>query len=136
MIERLAAARISDARLRFGPAVMAAMALCALPAAAAAAPNGKALFEERCTACHTVKKSEPANMGPILGGVVGRKVASVPKWAYTPALKAAGGQWTEARLNAFLTDPQKVARGTSMGYQEPSAADRAAIIQHLKTLKP
>lgn len=115
---------------------MAATVLLALPAQAAAALSGKALFEERCAACHTVKRSEPAGMAPPLGGVFGRKVAAVAGWGYSPALKKLGGAWTAARLDAFLTDPQKVARGSSMGYQEPSAADRAAVIQYLKTLKP
>lgn len=136
MNERFVTARKSSLRLQLGSAVIVAAVLATVPAVAVAAPSGKALFEERCTACHTVKRSEPENMGPALGGVVGRKVASVPKFAYTPALKKLGGQWTDARLNAFLADPSKAAPGTSMGYQEAKAADRAAIIQHLKTLKP
>ena len=119
-----------------GWATIAVVLLSASPAPITAAPNGKALFEERCAACHTVKRSEPEGMAPPLGGVVGRKVAGVAGWRYSPALTKLGGAWTVQRLDAFIADPQKVARGTSMGVQEPNPLERAAIIQHLKTLRP
>jgi cytochrome c2 len=47
-------------------------------------------------------------------------------------LKAAGGEWTEERLDAFLAAPSEFAPGTSMTYRVPAAEDRAAIIEFLR----
>jgi cytochrome c2 len=67
----------------------------------------------RCTQCHGLVE-DPALAGPQLGDVEGRRVASVPGFAYSPALQAVRGTWTRARLDAFLADPQSLAPGTTM----------------------
>ncbi|PCD02675.1 cytochrome C class I [Sphingomonas spermidinifaciens] len=100
-----------------------------------AAPDpGKQAFAP-CSACHAVTPNTK-RMGPSLHGVVGRKVAGAPGFAYSPALKAKGGAWTPAALDAFLADPRGWAPGNRMSYpgvKDP--AKRAAIIAYLKTLK-
>jgi len=69
-----------------------------------------------CGACHAVTPDGAALIGPNLFGVVGRAVASVPGFDYSPELKATGGQWTAERIDQFLTDPNAFAPGTRMGF--------------------
>lgn len=96
---------------------------------------GKQAFAP-CAACHGVTAGAK-RVGPTLYGVVGRKVASTPGFAYSPALKAKGATaWTPANLDAFLTDPRAWAPGNKMMYQGiKDPAKRAAIIKYLATLK-
>lgn len=56
-----------------------------------------------------------------------------PRFGYTAALQQAGGRWTPARMDAWLTAPQRFAPGTSMGFAglaDPLA--RADIIAYLQ----
>ena len=103
--------------------------LCAGPAAA---QTGKDLFDQNCASCHSLGRDSSLN-GPSLRGVVWRKIASLPDFAYTPALKSAVGTWTPDRLSQFLKNTQGFAPGTSMFFdiQDPDA--RRAIIKFLET---
>jgi cytochrome c len=89
---------------------------------------GATFFESRCVACHSLDTNR---VGPMLRGVVGRKVASVPGYEYSDALKRVSGRWDVQRLEKWLTDPQSVAPGTKMVFSLASTADRAAVIQYL-----
>ena len=109
-------------------ASLAALAL-SLVAAPAQAADGAQLFNMQCKMCHT-----GGPMGPTLTGVAGGKIAA-KEFAYSPALKAKGGTWTDQNLDAFLAAPSKFAPGTKMMLSVPSAENRTAIIAHLKTLK-
>jgi cytochrome c len=98
--------------------------------------RGEVVFQ-KCYACHSVVPGETGLPGPNLAGVVGRRVASEPGFAYSPALVALAGQggriWTEAALDAFLRAPEEVAPGTAMtlvGLRD--AAERADVIAFLK----
>lgn len=123
--------------LRTSAVLVGACAALAVAAPAfAAAPSGKDLFEDQCAMCHTVKATDTTGAAPPLGGVVGRKVASAPKWKFSPALTKLGGKWDAARVNTFLTNPQKLAPGTTMYFNVEAPAERTAIIKYLGTLKP
>ena len=88
-------------RLVLIAALTAPLALAALPAAAR---DGAALFNAQCKSCHSVTAaSGPA--GPSLKGVVGRKIAGAPGYAYSTGLKAKTGTWGDANLDAFLANP-------------------------------
>jgi cytochrome c len=92
---------------------------------------------QKCYACHSVMPGETGLSGPNLAGVVGRRVASEPGFAYSPALVALAGHggriWTEAALDAFLRAPEEVAPGTAMTFVGLSdAAERADVIAFLK----
>ena len=65
-----------------------AAAAFALPAAAQT-QNGEALYRQQCAACHALAPGS-AKMGPSLNGVVGRKAAALPGYAFSPGLKAIG----------------------------------------------
>lgn len=94
-------------------------------------PPGQALYQAKCGGCHSIDTNR---IGPLHRGVVGRKVASVPGFAYSPALKKLSGVWTGARLDQWLQGPQKLAPGSKMYLTVPDAAQRAGIIAYLKTV--
>ncbi|HXQ14438.1 MAG TPA: c-type cytochrome [Caulobacteraceae bacterium] len=104
------------------------LALAAPPAFAA---TGQDVFNDKCGDCHTV--APPSGTAPALRGVVGRKVASLTDFQYSDALKAKGGTWTEAALDAFIANPKTYAPGTQMTAGAADAADRKAIIDYLKS---
>jgi cytochrome c len=114
--------------------VLAAAMVVALPAAgmAADAEAGKTVFN-KCKACHQADKNA---VGPHLGGIVGRKVASVSDYNYSEALKAKDWTWDEASLDKWIQSPSKDVPGTKMifaGIKDDT--DRANLIEYLKTLK-
>ena len=106
-----------------------AATMLALTAAPALAADGAQLFNMQCKMCHG-----GSTMGPALTGIAGGPVAG-GSFAYSPALKAKGGTWTDANLDAFLKAPTAFAPGTKMMISVPSDESRAAIIGYLKTLK-
>ena len=86
-----------------------------------------------CKVCHKFEKGGAALVGPDLYGVVGRKIASVEGFNYTPALKAHEGVWTYELLDPWLKNPQAFAPGTMMAF--PGIADakkRANVIAFLR----
>ena len=89
-----------------------------------------------CGACHVFTKGGGNGIGPNLFGVVGNKLADVPGFAFSDAMKAKGGVWTPERLNDWLTDPQKFIPGTKMTFAGlPDPQDRADVIKYLESLK-
>ncbi|MBN8280772.1 MAG: PQQ-dependent sugar dehydrogenase, partial [Gammaproteobacteria bacterium] len=65
---------------------------------------GRKLFRSRCAGCHG--EGGQAGTAPTLAGVVGRRVGSLPGFAYSAELAGAGGTWTRERLLAFLSEPR------------------------------
>src|SRR5580692_3105912 len=113
------------------PMRLAVALLLALAAAPASAATGQDVFNDKCAECHTV--DPPSGTAPALKGVVGRKVASLSDFQYSDALKAKGGAWTEAALDAFIANPKAYAPGTQMTAGDADPADRKAIIDYLKS---
>jgi cytochrome c len=100
---------------------------------AAAEPQRAALLFQTCTACHSVLGD---GVGPDLSGIYGKKAASRPDFNYSSAMRASGLVWDEPTLDAFISNPQQLVKGTTMtfpGY--PNAADVDAVVGYLKTLK-
>ncbi|HEY6640934.1 cytochrome c family protein [Povalibacter sp.] len=96
------------------------------------AASGKRLFGQ-CMACHVVKADAPRMMGPNLYGVVGRKAAAVPDFAYSAAMKNSAVVWNEQELGEYLKKPAAFMPGTSMVFfGVPQDQARADIIAYLK----
>ncbi|TDW19854.1 cytochrome c [Rhizobium azibense] len=72
---------------------------------------GEKLFA-RCSACHSVDGQE--KIGPSLAGVVGRKAGSVEGARYSKALVQSQIVWTEQNLDAYLSAPATLVRGTTI----------------------
>jgi cytochrome c2 len=113
-------------------AVAALGATAGLAAQPALAADGAQLFAMQCRVCH---QGASTSMAPSLAGVAGAKIADRQDYAYSPALKAKAGAWTDANLDAFLKSPGAFAPGTKMPVSVPADEGRAAIIGYLHTLK-
>ncbi len=95
--------------------------------------RGEVLFSS-CNGCHRVQDGQTHKIGPDLKGVYGRHAASAAGFAYTDAMRAFDGDWTDKNLDAFLEDPRSFLPGTSMGFKGmPDADKRADIIEYLKS---
>jgi cytochrome c len=90
--------------------------------------RGKALYESRCTACHSLDHSR---IGPAHRGVFGRRAGQVAGFAYSKALRDARVTWTAQALDRWLTDPEAFLPGQKMGYSVKEGQDRADIISFL-----
>ncbi len=101
-----------------------------LAAQAQSAVRGQALFESRCTACHSL---DTHRVGPALQTVVGRKAGTAKDYDYSPALAAASHRWSRPMLLAWLTNPEKVVPGQRMGYRVEDAPDREDLVAYLRT---
>lgn len=111
---------------------MAAAILIASPALAQTgdATKGKIVFV-RCMACHSVDAGVN-RIGPSLAGIVGRPSASVPGFAYSPAMKNAKIRWDAKSLDAFLAKPTAKVPGSKMIFAGlPNPADRSNLIAYL-----
>ena len=78
--------------------------------------------------------SEPMRQGPPLARIVGRAAGKVEGFRYSDGLAKADFTWDEARLDAWLTNPQAVIPGVIMVYRQAKPETRAAIITYLKEL--
>jgi cytochrome c len=107
-----------------------------LPALAKADPKKGEASVALCKVCHSFDKGAPSPIGPNLYGVVGRKIASLEGFNYSPALKAkqSDGDWTFEHLDLWLTNPQAFASGTIMAFPGiPDLHTRADVIDFLRT---
>ena len=107
-----------------------------IPALAKADPKKGEASVALCKVCHSFDKGAPSPIGPNLYGVVGRKIASLEGFNYSPALKAkqSEGDWTFEHLDLWLTNPQAFASGTTMAFPGlPDLHTRADVIDFLRT---
>jgi cytochrome c len=89
---------------------------------------------KKCQACHTVDKGGANGLGPNLYNNMFAKIAHVPGFNYSEALKGHGGNWGWTEMNAWLANPKKFAPGTKMtfaGLSNPE--ERANVIAFLNS---
>ena len=96
---------------------------------AQATARGKELFEKRCGGCHSLDRDKE---GPRLRGVYGRVAGSVDSFQYSDALKQSKITWTEATLDKWLTDTEKLVPDNDMSFHVESSDERGEIIAYLK----
>ena len=86
-----------------------------------------------CIACHTLKADEGPRAGPSLAGIFGRKIATLPGYNYSPALKQLDIVWTPQTVaKLFELGPATYTPGTKMPEQRVGAEDRAALVKFLE----
>ncbi|WP_449470164.1 c-type cytochrome [Sphingobium chungangianum] len=93
--------------------------------------TGKTLYQTKCAGCHSV---DADRIGPRHRDVVGRAVASVPGYNYSPALKKLGGVWTPARLDQWLAGTQKMVPGSRMYLEMDDPTQRRLIVAYLQSV--
>ena len=91
-------------------------------------------FNNACRTCHTTKEGDN-RLGPNLRDILGRKAGSLSGYSYSSAMKDAGFDWNEEKLDRFMAHPDEVVPGNKM---KPygglaSADDRARIIAFLRS---
>jgi cytochrome c len=102
------------------------------PLAAYAGDHGAEVFRA-CVACHTLSEKEVQRAGPTLAGLYGRKIASLPGYRFSDALKGMNIVWTaETVSKLFELGPNTYTPGTKMPEQRiGSAEDRKALTDFL-----
>ena len=115
---------------------LALLASGTLAAQAAGDPvKGKNVYK-RCSVCHTDDTGGGDALGPNLFGVVGRKAATRPGYAYSAPLKASNIVWTEANLTKWSASPGRMVPGTKMFFAGITSKNQQAdLTAYLKTLK-
>ena len=108
------------------------LAALPMPAGAADADRGKAIFERRCTGCHALDIDKE---GPRLSGVFGRAAGSVPTFAYSDVVKKSGVTWDAPSLDKWLTDPDAFIPDSNMAFRVVNADERSSIIAYLKQIQ-
>ena len=96
-------------------------------------PHGARVFRA-CAACHALT-AEGGNMaGPTLHGLFGRRMGSVPGYAYSERLARGDIVWTaETVADVFTRGPDVVTPGTKMPVQRlENASDMAALLRFLE----
>ena len=102
------------------------------PLAAYAGDHGAEVFRA-CVACHTLSPDEGNKAGPTLYGIFGRRIATLPGYNFSPALKKLEIMWTpETVSKLFEVGPEHYTPGTKMPEQTiGSAEDRKALVEFL-----
>lgn len=94
---------------------------------------GQEIFK-KCSACHSSDGSKNT-FGPSLVGVINRKAGTLPRFAYSEALKKSGLTWTEANLRRWVAGNDILVPGTRMRHvQITDAAEQDYLLAYLKSL--
>jgi cytochrome c len=103
------------------------------PLAAYAGDHGADVFRA-CVACHTLGADQANRAGPTLAGLFGRRIATLPGYDFSDALKRLDIVWTpETVSKLFEIGPAAYTPGTKMPEQRiGSDEDRAALVQFLE----
>jgi cytochrome c len=103
------------------------------PLAAYAGDHGAEIFRA-CVACHTLGAEQANRAGPTLAGIFGRRIATLPGYNFSEALKRLDIVWTpETVSRLFEIGPTAYTPGTKMPEQRiGSEQDRAALVQFLE----
>jgi cytochrome c len=117
-----------------GAMLVVKTAAAQMPLPEAKPPDGPTLFKQQCATCHTDNVTDPVRQGPSLFGVVGRHVGSVDGFHYSAGFAKADFIWDDARLDAWMTNPQVMIPGAIMAYRQAKPDIRAAIIGYLREL--
>src|SRR5581483_4715197 len=87
-----------------------------------------------CVACNTLTPDEGNRAGPTLAGIFGRRIATLPTYNFSPALKKLDIVWTpETVAKLFEVGPAAYTPGTKMPEQKIGLPDdRKALINFLE----
>jgi cytochrome c len=97
-----------------------------------AGDHGAEVFRA-CVACHTLSADEAQKAGPTLWHIFGRRIATLPGYNFSPALKKLDIIWSkETVAKLFEIGPAHYTPGTKMPEQTIGVeADRKALVDFL-----
>ncbi len=103
------------------------------PLAAYTGDRGAEVYRA-CIACHTLTPDEGNRAGPTLYGIFGRRIASLPGYNFSPALKQMDIVWTKETVSElFEKGPMHYTPGTKMPEQTISSSDdRKALMDFIE----
>ncbi len=93
--------------------------------------RGAALFEKRCSGCHSLTQN---HQGPRLQGVYGRTSGSIADYDYSQGLRKANVVWDQTTLDKWLTDPDSFIPGNNMDFLVAKPQDRQDVISYLRQI--
>jgi nitrite reductase (NO-forming) len=76
--------------------------------------HGRQVYR-KCQVCHSLEPGKNG-LGPSLAGILGKKAASVPNYAYSEPLRSSNLTWDAPTLDRYLQDPQKLVPGNKMPF--------------------
>jgi cytochrome c len=117
-----------------GAMLLVTIASAQIPLPAPKPPDGAALFRQQCATCHTNNLTDPIRQGPSLFDIVGRRAGAAEGFHYSVGFTKADFVWDEARIDAWITNPQEMIPGAVMAYRQAKPEIRTAIIAYLKEL--
>ncbi|BDA84137.1 hypothetical protein Sa4125_16790 [Aureimonas sp. SA4125] len=87
-----------------------------------------------CVACHTLQPGDGTRAGPTLHGIMGRRIASLPDYDYSPAFAGHDIVWTKETIaRLFEIGPHAYTPGTKMPEQTILRAEsREALVDFLE----
>jgi cytochrome c len=103
------------------------------PLAAYTGDHGAEVFRA-CVACHTLSPDAGNRAGPTLAGIFGRRIATLPGYNFSEALRHLDIVWTpETVAKLFEVGPATYTPGTKMPEQRiTNPEDRQALVQFLE----
>jgi len=95
---------------------------------------GEIQFARKCSVCHTLEPDGRKRAGPTLHNIFGRRIASLPGYNFSEALKKLDIVWTEETVSRlFEVGPDKFTPGSKMPLQKMTdARQRDALIAFLR----
>jgi cytochrome c len=117
-----------------GAVLVVRIAAAQIPLPAPKPPDGPTLFKQQCATCHTTNPSDPTRQGPSLFNIIGRRAGTAEGFHYSAGFAKADFVWDDARIDAWITNPQEMIPGAVMAYRQAKPEIRSAIIAYLKEL--
>ena len=118
-------------------ALALSVSLNAATATAGDVEAGAKYYKKKCKSCHgkLVEGGRHAT-GPALWGLTTRIAGKAEGFKkYSKGLAAADFNWTDENLDEWLKKPKKFIKKAKMAVKVKKEADRANLIEYLKTAK-
>ena len=96
--------------------------------------RGELQFQRKCSVCHTLTPDDANRAGPTLHGVFGRRIASLPGYPYSEAMRGMDLTWSAETIGLlFEHGPDNFTPGSKMPMQRiVDRTDRDALVAFLR----
>ena len=96
--------------------------------------EGELQFARKCSICHTLEPDGRNRAGPTLHGVFGRRIASLPGYPYSEAVKGLDIVWSAETIERlFELGPEVFTPGSKMPLQKMTdPRQRSALIAYMQ----